>query len=498
MKKTIIFKIFVLVLAAVLMCSAFSNASVLAEDTEVTGEDQSEAADAEKAEAQNEATGEEKTEAQDEAAGEEKTEARETVESNPEINTKKITIKPGKTTKLTVTGNVGAVEWISKNPDIATVSTKGKVKGISEGTVKIVAKVDGVKLVCKVKVEAVKKIKVIAVGDNLFHQSCIDAGKRSDGTRNYDEFYTHIKDYIADADVKIVNQETPFVDKESEYCATKTLVFGTPTEVGDALIKAGFNVVQTATNHTYDKADYGMKTSINYWKEHSDEVLMVGQANNEKDAKAIPVKEFGGIKIAFLNYTYGINGSASSIKKGYTINFLSESRVVSDIKAAKKVADVVMVLPHWGLEYYYKPRTSQVSLAKKMAEAGADVIIGAHPHVMEPMEIIKTSDGRKVPCYYSLGNFVSNMWDLGCQLEGMAEFTITMWDGQVTIKKAKLTPLVNYVSSTERTVYLLEDYTNELCNKAFSSLRGHTPEKMWKLYNGIVNGTAGEMRTKGE
>ena len=99
-------------------------------------------------------------------------------------------------------------------------------------------------------------------------------------------------------------------------------------------------------------------------------------------------------------------------------------------------------------------------MAKKLADAGADAIIGCHPHVVQPMKVIKTSDGRRVPCYYSLGNYVSNMFWFKCQLEGLAELEIVKWNGKTELKAAEYTPIVNHISGDDRdfTVYLLSDY----------------------------------------
>lgn len=405
--------------------------------------------------------------------------------AEPIISRTKLTLKPGVHWKLKVSNNVGKVEWSSKNEEVATVSKKGYVTTISEGTTKIYAKVDGKKLVCRLTVEAVKKVKLVAVGDNLYHLKVINSGLQKDGSHNYDAIYENMKEYIQEADVAIINQEVLLTADSSKWSGYPE--FAAPLEVGEAVLKAGFNVITCATNHSYDKGAAVLTETVNYWNSKADDgVVMVGMYNSQKDYDTIAVKEYNGIKIAFLNYAYGVNGSRPDSKHSYMIKFMSESLMKSEIQKAKKLADVVIVLPHWGTEYKLAPTSSQQALAKKIAEWGADIIIGTHPHVVEPLKYIATSDGRKVPCYYSLGNFVANYTDWHDPvLEGMVELTITKWNGKITIKNVKLTPLVCDIrystawGSTDDyrfryTVYKLEDYSEALADKHYNNRAGRT------------------------
>ena len=333
-------------------------------------------------------------------------------ETLPSLNENKIVLKPGKKTRLSVLWDVKdyKVRWSSADTSVATVSKKGKVTAAADGKTNVFAVVTynekTVKLKCRVIVESEKTVKLAAVGDALIHENILNSGKQKDGSYNYDAIFEHMKDYLSGFDVKIINQETIFVYDSKKFGGYPS--FGTPKEVGDAMRAAGFNVITCATNHAYDRKEIGIQNTLDYWRKYKDSVLVTGIYGSQEDYDTLAIREYNGIKIAFLNYTTLLNSGAK--KEPYYIRMYKEAAAIKEIQAAKKKADFVIVLPHWGVEYEHEPSEKQEKMAKKMAEAGADAIIGCHPHVVQPMKVIKTSDGRRVPCYYSLGNFVSNMF----------------------------------------------------------------------------------------
>ena len=407
----------------------------------------------------------------------------------PVLSDVKAVLVPGDKITLTVDNAEGYdITWSSRNAAVASVSKKGRVTAVSDGKTYITAVVNvpvdpddpdagykKTKLKCKIVVETPKTVSIACVGDLLFHDRVIASGKKSDGTYNYDAIFRGTTSYFKNFDVVIANQETPFTDNPAKYKGYPS--FGTPTALGDAMIKAGINVVMSASNHSWDQGSNGIKVTTEYWKKHKDVAVHLGMSYTEDEFKTIVYKKYNGIKIAFINFTNFLNSNSGM--KSYYVNVLNASqyndygnhsgsisadRLFSDIAKAKKKADFVIVLPHWGTEYTHKPTSAQVNLAKKMAEAGADAIIGTHAHVVMPMKIIETSDGRRVPCYYSTGNFVSNMGQASRQLGGMAEIYLTKWNGETTIDNAVFTPLMNWINSadTQFNVYLLSDYTEEI------------------------------------
>ena len=418
-------------------------------------------------------------------------------ETLPSLNEKKLVLKPGKKTRLSVVSDVKdyRVKWSSADTSVATVSKKGKVTAAADGKTNVFAVVTynekTVKLKCRVIVESEKTVKLAAVGDALIHENILNSGKQKDGSYNYDAIFEHMKDYLSGFDVKIINQETIFVYDSKKFGGYPS--FGTPKEVGDAMRAAGFNVITCATNHAYDRKEIGIQNTLDYWRKYKDSVLVTGIYGSQEDYDTLAIREYNGIKIAFLNYTTLLNSGAK--KEPYYIRMYKEAAALKEIQAAKKKADFVIVLPHWGVEYEHEPSEKQEKMAKKLAEAGADAIIGCHPHVVQPVKVIKTSDGRRVPCYYSLGNFVSNMFWFKCQLEGLAELEIVKWNGETTLRSAEYTPIVNHMSKydTKFTVYLLSDYTDagDLYKDHYMNHRywmgNVTPERLKKLFNSLGN-----------
>ena len=418
-------------------------------------------------------------------------------ETLPSLNEKKLVLKPGKKTRLSVLWDVKdyKVRWSSADTSVATVSKKGKVTAAADGKTNVFAVVTynekTVKLKCRVIVESEKTVKLAAVGDALIHENILNSGKQKDGSYNYDAIFEHMKDYLSGFDVKIINQETIFVYDSKKFGGYPS--FGTPKEVGGAMRAAGFNVITCATNHAYDRKEIGIQNTLDYWRKYKDSVLVTGIYGSQEDYDTLAIREYNGIKIAFLNYTTLLNSGAK--KEPYYIRMYKEAAALKEIQAAKKKADFVIVLPHWGVEYEHEPSEKQEKMAKKLAEAGADAIIGCHPHVVQPVKVIKTSDGRRVPCYYSLGNFVSNMFWFKCQLEGLAELEIVKWNGETTLRSAEYTPIVNHMSKddTKFTVYLLSDYTDagDLYKDHYMNHRywmgNVTPERLKKLFNSLGN-----------
>lgn len=323
-------------------------------------------------------------------------------------------------------------------------------------------------------------ITLMALGDNLMHMGIVNTGRMEDGSYNYSFLFRGIEEYLSQADIKIINQETILGGNELGFSGYPR--FNSPTEVGDAIAAAGFNVVLHASNHAADKGIEGINNCISFWRTHP-EVLMVG-ITDEASEKEIPLLEIGDITFAILNYTYGpnmetlpsdlighLNMLCSFNEKNGHIDFTSlNPQVLEDIEKAKELADIVVVLPHWGTEYQDKPSTYQKKFALQMTEAGADLIIGTHPHVPQPVEWITAENGNTSLCYYSLGNYVSTQKQTLCMLEGMAWITFHVTENDVTIseKGTGVLPLVcQYKSGPVRLdgVYFLEDYTEELASK---------------------------------
>ena len=331
-----------------------------------------------------------------------------------------------------------------------------------------------------------KTIRLLAVGDNLFHAGVHLTGKQSDGTYDFSFLFETIQPYLDEADIKIINQETILGGNHRGNDGHLGYpLFNSRTEVGDAIAKAGFNVVTHSTNHTADQGLDGLLHCATYWEENHPDVLISGIRSEAADEIEIPTMEIEGVTFAFLNYTYGPNlGSFPSQYEGYMdmlcyydeknrmIDFTSiNPEVLSDIKRAEELADIVVVCPHWGTEYTTTQSSYQEEFALQMTEAGADLIIGTHPHVVQPVSYVESENGNKSLCYYSLGNYVSTQKQVECMLEGMAVVTYTVThDGQISINEEEtgVIPLVcQYTQGSVRieNIYFLNDYTEDLAKK---------------------------------
>ena len=343
-------------------------------------------------------------------------------------------------------------------------------------------------------------ISLMMVGDNLMHMGIVYSGKQDDGSYDYSMLYEDISRQLQSADIKIINQETILGGNALGFSGYPE--FNSPTEVGDAIAAADFNVVLHASNHAADQKLTGLENCAAFWQIQHPEVMMLGirgaddsetelrtgsahasadrTADWHMDESGTGYMTVQGITFAILNYTYGPNMEVipSSIRDH--LNFLCDynrqsgqldftsinPQVLEDIAAARENADVVVVCPHWGTEYITTPSSFQEKFALQMTEAGADVIIGTHPHVVQPVEWIEAENGRRSLCFYSLGNYVSTQKQGICMLEAMAWITFHVDESGVSITEQLSGPIplvCQYTSGPVRFegVYLLQDYTQE-------------------------------------
>lgn len=326
-----------------------------------------------------------------------------------------------------------------------------------------------------------RDITLMAVGDNLLHMGIVNTGKMPDGTYDYSFLFQGIAEFLEVADIKVINQETILGGNELGFSGYPR--FNSPTEVGDAIAAAGFNVVLHASNHSADKGLEGLLNCVAFWENYP-EVVMTGIYEEAAETHDIPILTIDGVDFALLNYTYSPNSETIPADVRGHLDMLCDwnrdtgrldfteldSKVLTDIEAASEIADVVIVFPHWGNEYMTKPSSYQKKFAEQMTQAGADLIVGTHPHVVQPVEWVESENGNRALCYYSLGNYVSTQKGGPSMLEGLAWVTFRVKEDGVVISEEKtgIIPMVcHYTHSPTRLgdVYLLEEYTEELAAK---------------------------------
>ena len=246
------------------------------------------------------------------------------------------------------------------------------------------------------------KVSMAMVGDALIHATVYLTANRYANYNGYDfkPMLKYTKELIQDYDLAYYNQETILGGKELGLSTYP--LFNSPYEVGDAFIDAGFNLVSLATNHTLDKGERGILNSRAYWNKQEN-VVAAGSYSSKEERDKIIVSEKNGLTYAFLSYTTYTNGLIVPKGKEYLVNVYDKEKVKKDVEAYKDKVDVIMVAMHWGTEYVSYPTTAQKEIANYLASLGVNLIIGTHPHVIEPIEYI---DDTLV--IYSLGNFVSS------------------------------------------------------------------------------------------
>ena len=320
--------------------------------------------------------------------------------------------------------------------------------------------------------EADAEIDLIMVGDILLHTPIEEYSKQADGTYDYSAIFTNQKEDISDADLSLVNQEVIIGGEDlgiSGYPA-----FNCSYNLANNLESTGFNVILHATNHALDKGKKGVVNCLNNWKTNHPNMTVLGINDSKEASDNIYVYEKDGMKIAILNYTYGTNGIPLPSDMPYAVNMLEEDKVVADIAKAKEISDFVVVCPHWGTEYLLGTDSMQKKWTKIFMDNGVDLVIGTHPHVIEPIEMLTDeTTGHQMLVYYSLGNFVNWTSSTGSgisdrMLGGMAKVKLGRDDnGNVVIKDYGVKAIVSHVTSKLNgiTVYNLSDYTDELAKE---------------------------------
>lgn len=338
--------------------------------------------------------------------------------------------------------------------------------------------------------ELFSRVSFVAVGDNLIHDTIYEqAAARSSSGYDFTDAYERIAELIEKPDVAILNQETII---STEHNVSSYPMFNSPVEVGEEMLKIGFDVFNIATNHSIDCGEKGLISAINFWK--SKNAITTGAYLNSEDYADIPMNEVNGVKIAYLGLTESTNGlSLPDDTEVILVLASEESRIQQRIMQAKEKADVVIVNAHWGNEYTHEPTENQRQLAEKMASWGADIIIGTHPHVIQPVEYIDNADGRRTLVAYSLGNFISAQNRGPRMLGGMLNFEIVKNNttGGIAIENVKFSGTVThygYGYSNIR-VYPLDDYTQELASKhgVLSKTSEFSLQYLYDILNEVVD-----------
>lgn len=244
------------------------------------------------------------------------------------------------------------------------------------------------------------RVTLVAVGDLLMHQDVKRAARENAG--GFQSLWGDLKPLFQEADLVFGNLETPIAPTTG--LSGRPFVFNAPAELPEALKASGFTVLSTANNHAYDQGSKGALETLERLEAAG--LVGIGSGRDKAQADRPCILERKGIKVAFLAFTDLFNINLNQEGKGPWVRPLNDS-ALDAVKAARSQADLVVVSVHWGIEYEHNPRPRQRDMATRLIGAGADLIIGHHPHVLQPLEWLEV-DGRKGAVAFSLGNFISN------------------------------------------------------------------------------------------
>lgn len=281
------------------------------------------------------------------------------------------------------------------------------------------------------------EVSFTVFGDLLAHEPIYRYGLQHGG--NFGFLFEKTKGIIAQSDIAVINQETPLTDHPALYGDYPR--FGTPAGVGKAVADAGFDVVTCATNHALDRGAEGVDFTKKFYDALGVTCLGI-QSIEERNRVAHRVIVKNGIRFAMLNYTYGTNGIRIPEEYPDLVHLLAdEDRIRKEIEAARAESDFVIVFVHWGTEYAETPDDFQKEWTRIFLESGVDAVIGTHPHVLQPYEIVRDGDGHEMLVYYSIGNYISAQHETSCVKGGMAQFTVSLTTKGYRITEYTLQPL---------------------------------------------------------
>ncbi len=304
-------------------------------------------------------------------------------------------------------------------------------------------------------------ISIVAVGDNLLHMPVVNSGKKTDGSYDYSHIFEKLQPTFKNADLAVIGQETVFGGEHLGYSGYP--LFNSPSDMGKTLANEGFDIVLHASNHVVDKWAEGIENTLNFWEGYP-QVTVLGINKSEEDKQKVDILDVKGARLAVLNYTYGTNGLSVPSDKSYLVSYIDEEQIKKDVAFAESNSDFTIAFMHWGTEYSFRPDDSQKELCEKMCDWGVDLIIGSHPHVIEPVEWYTSKGGHQMLVYYSLGNYVSRQLEAKNLLGGLANVELKYNGERVYIHDYSFMPIITHYNTafSDFAVYPLKAYTDAL------------------------------------
>ncbi|WLV24375.1 CapA family protein [Aciduricibacillus chroicocephali] len=320
-----------------------------------------------------------------------------------------------------------------------------------------------------------QRITVSAVGDILIHDVVYNSAKKGNGY-DFKPILKEMKPYLRKADLAFANQESMIGG--SALGLSSYPRFNSPLEVGNAVADAGVDIVSLANNHTLDRGEAAIMRATDHWRKLG--VAYVGSYRNEGDREKLRIlKTSSGMRVAFLAYTYGTNGLSVPPGKPYLVNLIDKKRIAGEIARAKKAgAEAVVLSLHFGDEYAREPNKMQEDLVCYAAKAGADVVLGHHPHVLQPVEWVKGKNGRTL-VIHSLGNFISGQKGVYKQAGGMLTWDFVKKDGRITVEHPRFMPTwVTYGKWTPEPLFKVKKGILPNRDTIYTEVKSHMKKRM--------------------
>ncbi len=313
-------------------------------------------------------------------------------------------------------------------------------------------------------------LKLIMAGDALLHASVYNDAKQENGSYDFSKMLTALE-IAKKYDLDFYNQETILGGTKlglSTYPA-----FNSPQEFGDNMLSLGFNLVSLANNHTLDRGEKAVLSSLEFWRGKN--ALTAGSYGSFNERNQVQILKKNGITYALLAYTYGTNGIPLPKGKEYLVNVYTKEMLRKDIAAVREKVDFLMVSMHWGIEYDFAPSAEQKQYAKLLSELGVDLVIGTHPHVVQPAEWIGDT-----LVYYSLGNLISGQRGTNKRIGMLGSVEITkVKDGKVKLSNPRAELIYTYYNAQFKNFKLM--WFSELNNTILQNYKS-----IYKEYMNII------------
>ena len=365
-------------------------------------------------------------------------------------------------------GSYFAREWMEPDGTLVLEAPDGSLTSWRWGSW-------GFKLAGEARAE---RISLLFAGDVIAHQGMYEAAyNRAARAFDFSGVFAQVRDYISSFDNAVVCQETVLVRDAAKRSGYPE--FATPATIADALVDTGFDVVASATNHVNDRGSGAIRETLGYWAEEHPHVGVAGLHEDAAGTAAPVIVESGDFRLAYFNLTYGLNGHALPEDEEYLVDTLEDKdALLQGIAAEQGEVDLTVVILHVGEEYSSVPTQEQRQMVEEVIDAGADVVVCSHAHVVAPYGVLTTEAGATGLVYWGLGNFVASQGDIACQVGGIATIELEKVPDSESMAEARiasfgLEPCVCHVGKDGAAqVYLLEDYADELAAQHVLSSEG--------------------------